>query len=107
MIWTLLALLAVVATKFITSVRLRGLKSRLEAMQPQIDELRLKLAEAEEEVETLKLQVAEKEELLNNLKDVVRILEESLKQPVVDLETVERVQLMQAVEKESPVAKNL
>ena len=101
MVWSILAFLAVLATKFLTSVRLRGLKAKLEAIQPSIDELRVKVAEAEEEVEALKLKVDEKTTLLANLEDVVRTLEASLKQPPTDLETAERVALLQAVENES------
>ncbi|MEW6756536.1 MAG: hypothetical protein AB1505_37030 [Candidatus Latescibacterota bacterium] len=103
MIWTLLAFLCVLATKFLTSVRLRGLKARLDAIQPHIDELRVKLAEAEEQLEALKLQVGEKSELINALQDVVRQLEESRKQPMEDAEAIERVQLMETVAKESTV----
>jgi predicted nucleic acid-binding Zn-ribbon protein len=85
------------ATKFLTSVRLRGLKAKLEAIQPEIDEVRYKVAEAEDSFDTLKLKVEEKEKLLNNLKDVVRNLEDSLKQPATeDRESYERVQLMEA-----------
>ena len=96
MVWTILGLLCVMATKFLTAVRLRGLKAKLEAIQPEIDELRYKVAEAEDSFDTLKLKVEEQEKLLNNLKDVVRNLEESLKQPAEDRDSYERVQLMEA-----------
>jgi hypothetical protein len=96
MLWTILAFLCVLATKFLTSVRLRGLKAKFEAIQPEIDGVRLKVAESEEQMEALRLKVEEKEKLLSNLADVVRILEDSLKQPVTDIETQERVQMMQA-----------
>ena len=98
-----MALLCVVATKFLTSVRLRGLKAKLEAIQPNIDDLRLKVADSEEQMEALKLKVEEKENLLTNLGDVVRIYEEALKQPVTDIATEERVQLMEAGLEESAV----
>ena len=96
MVWTILGLLCVMATKFLTAVRLRGLKAKLEAIQPEIDEVRYKVAEAEDTYDTLKLKVEEKEKLLTNLKDVVRNLEDSLKQPAEDRESYERVQLMEA-----------
>ena len=67
MVWTLLAFLCVLGTKFLTSVRLRGLKAKLEAVQPHIDELRHKLAEAEEEVGGLELKVTERNDLNNAL----------------------------------------
>ena len=96
MVWTILGLLCVMATKFLTAVRLRGLKAKLEAIQPEIDEVRYKVAEAEDSYDTLKLKVEEKDKLLTNLKDVVRNLEDSLKQPAEDRESYERVQLMEA-----------
>ena len=96
MVWTILGLLCVMATKFLTAVRLRGLKGKLEAIQPEIDEVRYKVAEAEDSYDTLRLKVDEKEKLLTNLKDVVRNLEDSLKQPAEDRESYERVQLMEA-----------
>ena len=96
MVWTILGLLCVMATKFLTAVRLRGLKAKLEAIQPEIDEVRYKVAEAEDSYDTLKLKVEEKDKLLTNLKDVVRNLEDSLKQPAEDRESHERVQLMEA-----------
>lgn len=99
--WTLLAFLAVLATKFITSVRLKGLKAKLQSIQPHIDEVRVKLAEAEDEFEALKLRVQDKESHLSHLGDAVRNLELGLKQPV-DADDVahERVQLSAAVEGE-------
>lgn len=103
MIWTILACLSVLATKFLTSVRLRGLKAKLEAVQPKIDELRYKLAEIEEEVEELKLQVTQKTELFNALKDAVRNLEENIKKPSTDIDALEREQLMHTMEKEASV----
>ena len=54
MVWTILTFLCVLATKFLTSVRLRGLKTKLEAIQPEIDDLRLKVAVSEEQMEELK-----------------------------------------------------
>ena len=101
MIWTILALLCVMATKFITAVRLRDLKAKLNAIQPEIDNLRLQVADSEEEMEALKLKVEERESLLSNLGDVVRIYEEALRQPATDLMAEERVQLMEAETEES------
>lgn len=97
----MLAFLCVLATKFLTSVRLRGLKAKLEAIQPEIDDLRLKVADSEEQMEALKLKVEERESLLTNLSDVIRIYEEALRQPETDHLAEERVQLMQAEAEES------
>ena len=101
MVWTILAFLCVLATKFLTSVRLRGLKAKLEAIQPEIYDLRLKVANSEEQMEALKLTVEERESLLTNLSDVIRIYEEALRQPETDHLAEERVQLMQAEAEES------
>ena len=101
MIWTLLTFLCVVATKFLTSVRLRGLKAKLDAIQPHIDELRLELVKAEDEAEALRKKVDDRKDLIKYLKDAVNTLEMNIKQPATSLETAERVQLMQTVESES------
>ena len=81
MIWTILAFLAVLGTKFATAMRLKGLKAKLEAIQPRIDEVRSQLREVEEGYETLKLNVEDNEARLTHLQDAVRNLEESLKRP--------------------------
>ena len=82
--------------KVITSLRLRGLKARLEAIQPEIDRLRTEVAKNEDELAELKLKVEEKEQLFLNLADIVRIYEESLRNPVDDTRVEERVQLMES-----------
>ncbi len=101
MVWTIFTFLCVLATKFLTSVRLRGLKTKLEAMQPEIDDLRLKVAVSEEQMEELKLKVEERESLLTNLRDVISMYEEALRQPSTDHSAQEQVQLMQAEAEES------
>ena len=101
MVWTILTFLCVLATKFLTSVRLRGLKTKLEAMQPEIDDLRLKVAVSEEQMEELKVKVEERESLLTNLRDVISMYEEALLKPSTDHSAQERVQLMQAEAEES------
>ena len=101
MIWTILAFLCVLATKFLTSVRLRGLKAKYEDIQPAIDDLRLKVIDSEEQMEVLKLKVEEKEQLLTNLGDVVRIYEEALQQPETDVAGEERVQMIESGTEES------
>ena len=101
MIWTILAFVCVLAAKFFTSVRLRGLKVELEAIQPAIDALQIEVIESEAQMEELKLKVEEKEQLLTNLSDVVRIYEEALRQPETDFAAVERLQMMEAETEES------
>ena len=90
---TILALLCVVATKFLTSVRLRGLRAKFDSIQPEIDALHAQVTESEEKLEELGLKVEEKEALLSNLADAVRILDESLKRSVRDINAQDRVQL--------------
>ena len=101
MIWTILAFVCVLAAKFFTSVRLRGLKVELEAIQPAIDALQIEVIESEAQMEELKLKVEEKEQLSINLSDVVRIYEEALRQPETDIAAVERMQMMEAETEES------
>ena len=38
MIWTIVAVAAVVATKLVTALRLKDLKAKLESIQPDIDD---------------------------------------------------------------------
>jgi len=90
---TILALLCVVATKFLTSVRLRGLRAKFDSIQPVIDALHTQVTESEEKLEELGLKVEEKEALLSNLADAVRTLDDSLKRPIEDLTAQDRVQL--------------
>ena len=101
MIWTILAFLCVLATKFLTSVRLRGLKVKYEDIQPAIDDLRLEVVDSEQQMELLRAKVEEKEQLLTNLGDVVRVYEEALQQPETDFVAEERVQMMEAATGES------
>ena len=102
MVWiSVLAVSCVLLTKVVTSVSLRSLKAKLGAIQPEIDDLRLKLADSEKQMEALKLKVEKKENLRTNLGDVVRIYEETLRQPVADFAAEERVQLMEAGAEES------
>ena len=89
---TILALLCVVATKFLTSVRLRGLRAKFDSIQPEIYALHAQVTESEEKLE-LGLKVEEKEALLSNLADAVRILYESLKRSVEVINAQDRVQL--------------
>jgi len=79
MIWTILAALAVVATKFITSMRLKDLKAKLVAIEPQIDELRGKLLGSEDEFEGLEQNEEATTTRLNALKGVVQYLENQVK----------------------------
>ena len=98
MIWTLAAIMAVLATKFVTSLRLKDLKARFVAIQPDIDELRGKLQVSEDEFEDLK----QKEEMtttrLNHLKGVVQHLENQGKSPKHGAVADERSQVLQATE---------
>ena len=101
MVWTIIAFLCVLATKFMTSVRLRGLKAKLDDIKPAIDELRLKVADSAEQMQSLKHNVEEKERLLTNLAGVVRIYEEVLQQPETDVAAEERVQMIESGTEES------
>jgi len=79
MIWTILAALAVVATKYGTSMRLKDLKVKLKAIEPEINELRGKLLGSEDEFEGLKLNEEATTTRLDALKGVVEYLENQVK----------------------------
>ena len=66
MIYAFISVFFVLGVKLITSLRLRGLKVRLEAIQPEIDRLRADFAKSEGELAELKLKVEEKEQLFLN-----------------------------------------
>ena len=90
---TILALLCVVATKFLTSVRLRGLRAKFDSIQPEIDALHAQVTESEEKLEELGLKVEEKEALLGNLADAVRILGRKSQALCKDINAQDRIQL--------------
>ena len=102
MVWTILAVLAVLSTKFVTSLRLKDLKAKFEEIQPKIDELRMQLMEAEDEHENLRIKEEASQSRLTHLKGVVQYLENTVKSPSdgmpggVSLD--ERQQVLQAAE---------
>ncbi len=99
MIWTILAALAVVATKFITSMRLKDLKVKLVAIEPEINELRGKLLGSEDEFEGLKLNEEATTTRLDALKGVVEYLENQVNVARTEGEVPdERSQVVQAAE---------
>ena len=79
MIWTILAALAVVATKYGTSMRLKDLKVKLKAIEPEINELREKRLGSADEFEGLKLNEEATTTRLDALKGVVGYLENQVK----------------------------
>ncbi len=90
---------AVLATKFVTALRLKDLKAKLEAIQPHIDELRGKLHMAEDEFEGLKLKEEATTTRLTHLKGVVQYLENQVKAaPKTGEVPDERTQVLQAAE---------
>ena len=57
MIYAFISIFFVLGVKLITLLRLRGLKVRLKAIQPEIDRWRTEVAESEDELAELKLKV--------------------------------------------------
>lgn len=100
MIWTIFAALAVLTTKFITALRLKDLKARLEGIQPHIDELRKKVAEAEDELADLRMRETTTQTKLTHMKGVVQYLEASAKAPAEQPYTDERQQVLEATVEE-------
>lgn len=79
MIWTIAAVVAVLATKFITALRIKDLKAKFESIQPNIDELRHKVAESEDEFESLRLKEEASLSRITHMKGVVQHLETQVK----------------------------
>ena len=99
MIWTIVAVMAVLATKFVTALRLKDLKAKLEGIQPYIDELRSKVATADDEYESLKLKEEATTTRLTHLRGVVLYLENQVKSAPADFSVPdERGQILQAAE---------
>jgi chromosome segregation ATPase len=98
MIWTSAAIMAVLSTKLVTSLRLKDLKAKFEAIQPHIDELRGKLHVSEDEFEDLKRKEEVTTTRLTHLKGVVQHLENQVKSPKHGAVADERSQVLQATE---------
>ena len=100
MIWTIFAVLAVLGTKFITALRLKDLKAKVEVIQPKIQELRTKLTEAEDDLANLKLKEEATQTRLTHLKGVVQYLENTVKAPAEGTGPAldERQQVLEAAE---------
>ena len=79
MIWTIVAVMAVLATKFVTALRLKDMKAKLESIQPDIEELRNKVAAAEDEFEGLRMKEEGTQTRVTHLKGVVQHLENQVK----------------------------
>ncbi len=99
MIWTIVAVMAVLAIKFITALRLKDLKAKLESIQPDIQELRVKVAESEDEFEDLRLKESAAQSRVTHLKGVVQHLENQVKSaPAAANAPDERRAILQAAE---------
>lgn len=99
MIWTIVAVMAVLATKFVTALRLKDLKAKLESVQPDIDDLRFKVAESEDEFESLRIREEATQTRVTHLKGVVTHLETQVKAaPAAANAPDERGAILQAAE---------
>ncbi len=102
MIWTIVAVLLVLGVKFVTSLRLKDLKTKFEAIQPKIDELRTELAVAEDEFESLKIKEEATQTRLTHLKGIVSYLENQIKAPDNTAVLDERQTVLEAAATEEP-----
>lgn len=99
MIWTIVAVMAVLATKFVTAMRLKDMKAKLERIQPDIDELRTKVAESEDEFESLRMKEEATQTRVTHMKGVVQHLENQVKAaPTAANAPDERGAILQAAE---------
>ncbi|MFH1566643.1 MAG: hypothetical protein ABIL09_01490, partial [Gemmatimonadota bacterium] len=103
MIWTMLAALAVLATKFVTALRLKDMKAKLEGIQPYIEEIKAKVAQAEDEFADLKMREESTRNKMTHLRSVVQFLETTAKSPSPQTYTDEREQVLQAAVEEQEV----
>lgn len=76
--WVAVGFLVVFITKYLTSIRLRGLADRMHREQADTNELRHALVEAEERESTLKSETEGLQEKVAGLRNVVGNLERSL-----------------------------
>ena len=100
MVWTIVAVLLVLGVKFVTSLRLKDLKAKLEAIQPKIDELRTELPVAEDELESLKIKEEATQTRLTHLKGIVSYLENQIKAPDNTAVLDERQNILEAATEE-------
>ena len=103
MIWTIVAALLVLGGKFVTSLRLKDLKVKFEAIQPKIDELRTEFAVAEDEFESLKIKEEATQTRLTHLKGIVSYLEKEIKAPDNTAVLDERQTVLEEAATEEPV----
>lgn len=76
--WVVLGFLVVAVTKYLTSVRLRGLAERMHREQADATELRRELLQAEEREGALKMETERLQTKVSALRNVVGNLERSL-----------------------------
>ncbi|MEW6754898.1 MAG: hypothetical protein AB1505_28535 [Candidatus Latescibacterota bacterium] len=75
MLWAILAFALVAITKYLTSLRLRRLRARIEQDRQAADELRRRLGQASEKEEVLKARIEELSQKARALTHVVATLQ--------------------------------
>ena len=100
MYYTVLAFVAVLATRFLTALRLKDMKGKLDGIKPHIDELRAKIHVLEEERANLQLKQEATQTRLTHLKGVVEYMEATVKSPANLTAAIpdERQQVLEAAE---------
>ena len=102
MYYTVLAFVAVLATRFLTALRLKDMKGKLDGIKPHIDELRAKIHVLEEEHANLQLKQEATQTRLTHLKGVVEYMEATVKSPANSSAIPdERQQVLEAAEEVS------
>jgi predicted nucleic acid-binding Zn-ribbon protein len=76
--WVVLGLFVVATTKYLTSVRLRGLTDRMHREHADAQELRYTLVQAEEKETQLKTETERLQAKVSGLRNVIGNLERSL-----------------------------
>lgn len=96
MIWTIVAILAVMATRAVTAFRLKDLKATLEGIAPKIMDLRREVKEAEEELNEFKARETTSKTKVANLRAAVQYLENTVKGPPGDVGMVDEREMVLA-----------
>ena len=78
MLWAAILLLIVLIAKYVTSLRIKGIRDRVQGMRPEVEAFKQKLQDIETEREQVTKEEAKFEGSLERLKEIVASLESTL-----------------------------
>ena len=94
MLWTILATLCVIGTRFITSLRLKDMNAKLQSIVPEVEALRRQVAQIQAENGQAKDAVEKYRARLGHLKDVIQGLEAAIRSPKRNNAIDERIHVL-------------